>query len=403
MRAIKIKENIYWVGAIDWDLRNFHGYLTKRGSSYNAYLIIDEKITLIDTVKSTFCGEMMERITSIVDPAKIDYIISNHTEMDHSGALPCLLKIAKNAKIFASPNGERGLKKHYSFDRDITIVKSGDSLSLGKYTLNFQLAQMVHWPDSMVSYLVEEEILFSNDAFGQHIATHERFNDELNQGMVDEETAKYYANIVLSYGNQVTKLLDALKDVSVSIIAPSHGVIFRNNISELIKKYLYWAKNEHREKAIILYDTMWKSTEKMAYIIRDLFEENQITYELHNLSVDHISDVMTTLLDAKYVFVGSSTLNNNILPTVAAFLTYMKGLAPKNRIGIAFGSYGWSGESIKQIEDILESANFKVPIKNLKIQYVPSFSDLTDFKEKISQAIFNKKSDVVYEVEKVCN
>ncbi len=403
MKAVKIKENIYWVGAIDWKLRNFHGYLTQRGSTYNAYLIIDEKITLVDTVKAPFCAEMLSRISSVIDPKKIDYVISNHVEMDHSGALPELLKVAKNAVVYTSPNGERGLNRHYDITSEMRTVKTGDTLSLGKYNLEFNLAQMVHWPDNMVSFLKEEKILFSNDAFGQHIATSERFTDEYDRGIVFEEAAKYYANIVLSYGTQVTKLLKEASQWPIEIIAPSHGLIYRDKLGDILNAYTKWAANECSEKAVILYGTMWGSTEKMAYVLRDLFEENGIRFELHNLDNHHISDVMTSLLDAKYICIGSPTLNNNILPSVAAFLTYMKGLAPKNRTGIAFASYGWSGESVKQIEDVLDAAKFELPVRGLRIQYTPNIEDLNNFKNNVSQALFQKDPEPVFDVSLLSN
>jgi flavorubredoxin len=392
MKALQLKEGIYWVGAIDWKLRDFHGYVTQRGSTYNAYLIIDEKITLIDTVKQYCVGEMMERIRSVIDPAKIDYIVCNHVEMDHSGSLPAVMALAPGATILTSPNGEKGLAKHYDTQSwKIKSHQSGETVSLGKRSLVFTLAPMVHWPDSMLSYMPEEKILYSNDAFGQHIASSERFSDQLPHGLVIEETAKYYANIVLPYGAQVQKLLEQASALDIDMIAPSHGVIFRRNIPEITRLYGKWSKNESDEKALVVYDTMWGATEKMAYALCDMFEDRAIAYSLLNLSRDHISDVMTVLLDSKYVCVGSPTLNNQTLPTVAAFLTYMKGLAPKGRIGLAFGSYGWSGQSIKHIEDTLESCGFVVPVKGLKINYVPSVKDIEQLREKAESALSTTK------------
>jgi flavorubredoxin len=391
MKAVEIKNQIFWVGAIDWNLRNFHGYLTQRGSTYNAYLIIDEKITLVDTVKSYLREEMFARIKTIIDPAKIDYIVCNHVEMDHSGTLPYMVKEAPNAVILTSPNGKRGLEKHFAVnDWKIREVESGESVSLGKRTLTFLHAQMVHWPDSMVTYIPEEKVLLSNDAFGQHLASSERFDDAIYKGIVFEEAAKYYANIVLSYGAQVQKLLQEASKLDIEIIAPSHGIMYRTYVSEIVALYDRWSKNETREKAVIIFDTMWGSTEKMAHELRDIFEARGIEYAVMNLNYDHISDIMTRLLDAKYICVGSPTLNNEMLPTVAAFLTYMKGLAPKNRIGLAFGSFGWGGQSVKYIEDILEAANFAVPIKGLKINYVPTLEALRIFKEKVETALFNR-------------
>jgi flavorubredoxin len=387
MTQVEIKRGIYWVGAIDWDLRNFHGYLTQRGSTYNAYLIIDEKIVLVDTVKSYLFNEMLERVKAIIDPARIDFIISNHTEMDHSGGLPMMMEIAKNATLICSPNGEKGLRRHFKKDWNFRIVNTGDSINIGKRALKFVCIPMVHWPDSMVTYMPEEKLLLSNDAFGQHVASYERFDDEIGWDIAREEAAKYYANIVLPYGVQVQKALEVVSGLDIDMIAPSHGIIWRTRIKEILNCYKKWSFNTCDEKAIIAYDTMWHSTEKMAYALSEVFEEKGIKYAMKNLATNHISDIMTELLEAKYICVGSPTLNNGLLPTVSAFLTYMKGLAPKNRIGIAFGSFGWGGQSVSEIENIFESCGFSVPLKGLKIQYVPDGKELIELKEKIRRAI----------------
>lgn len=387
MKPVQIKENIYWVGGIDWDLRNFHGYLTQRGSTYNAYLILDEKITLVDTVKTYLYDEMLSRIKHIVDPSKIDFIVANHVEMDHSGSLPKILEVAKKATVITSPNGQKGLIKHFGDNFNFKIVNTGEKISLGKNSLEFFPVPMVHWPDSMVTYNPENKLLLSNDAFGQHIASSERFDDQLGLSIVEAEAKKYYANIVLPYARQVNKALEALSSLDIDMIAPSHGVIWRKHLKEIISLYEKWANNETVNSAVIVYDTMWHSTEKMAYKLVELFEQKQVAVKLMNLAVNHISDVMTEVMTAKYICVGSPTLNNGILPTISAFLTYMKGLAPKNRIGVAFGSYGWGGQSIKQIEDILQEAGFSVPVKELKLQYVPTEDDLDLFIEKVN-AIF---------------
>lgn len=382
MKAVKIKEGIYWVGAIDWDLRNFHGYLTQRGSTYNAYLIIDEKITLVDNVKYYLFNEMIERISSVIDPEKIDYIIQNHVEMDHSSSLPMLKAICPNAKIFTSPNGEKGLKLHYRKDWEYHAVKHGENISLGKRSITFVHTPMVHWPDNMLSYCPEEKILFSNDAFGQHIASSERFDDEYPINIILEEARKYYANIVLPYGKQVQKVLEAAGGLDFDTICPSHGLIWRKHLKEIITEYHKWATNEAEERALIIYDTMWKSTEKMASAIREAFEALDIPVHMANLQYNHISDIMTELITAKYVCIGSPTLNNNILPTVAAFLTYMKGLAPKDRVGLAFGSYGWGGQSVGIVEDILKECSFNL-LPSFKVQYIPSAEQLNDITQQL--------------------
>ncbi len=385
MKAITIQDGIYWVGGIDWNLRNFHGYLTQRGSTYNAYLIIDEKVTLIDTVKYYLADEMLERISSVIDPSRIDIIISNHVEMDHSGALPKMAEIAPNAEILTSPNGEKGLPLHYGHLK-LRAVKNGETLPLGKRTLQFVLTPMVHWPDNMFAYCPEEKILFSNDAFGQHIATSERFEEEYSLDIIMDEAKKYYANIVLPYGAQVKKTLEAASPLAIDIIAPSHGIIWRTHVKDIIREYDKWASNKTEKKALIVYDTMWKSTEMMAMALYRAFEAKEYHPKLLSLQHNHISDIMTELLTAEYICVGSPTLNNNMLPTVSAFLTYMKGLAPKGRKALAFGSYGWGGQSIKQVEEMLASCGFEM-LESLKVQYVPTAKALAEITEKVTNAI----------------
>jgi flavorubredoxin len=383
MEVIEVKKGIYWVGGIDWDLRNFHGYLTQRGTTYNAYLIIDEKITLIDTVKHYLVDELLERVSKIVDPAKIDFVVSNHVEMDHSGGLPRIMELAKNAELItSSPSGEKGLKIHYKKDWPFKPVKSGDSVNLGKRTLQFVATPMVHWPDNMVTYCPEEKILFSNDAFGQHIASSERFDDELPLDIVLEESKKYYANIVLPFSKQVLNVFEILKGLSIELILPSHGLIWRKNIPAILEHYKKWASNTTENKAVIVYDTMWDSTKKIACSLRNAFEKKDVAIKMFDLKASHISDIMTEVIDAKYVCVGSPTLNNNMLPTVAAFLTYLKGLAPKNRVGLAFGSYGWGGQSVGHVEEVLAGCGFEMMDK-IRVNYIPDCEQLSEVTDNI--------------------
>ncbi len=385
----KIKKGIYWVGGIDWDLRNFHGYLTQRGSTYNSYLIVDEKIALIDNVKYYLAEEQIARISEIIDPQKIDYIIQNHIEMDHSGSLPNIKKLAPKAKIVASPKGVEGIPKHYKQNWDFLEVRSGETLNLGKRNLQFVQTPMVHWPDNMVSYCPEEKILFSNDAFGQHIASSERFDDEYPFNILMNEAAKYYANIVLPYSRQVKKALEVVSKLEIDTICPSHGLIWQKNIPEILTAYEKWSSNQTDKKALIIYDTMWNSTKKIAYAIQSAFDEKGIHNQMLNLQYNHISDIMTELLTAEYICVGSPTLNNNILPTVAAFLTYLKGLAPKDRIGLAFGSYGWGGQSVGIIEKELSACGFEM-MDNIRLQYIPDEEEMQKVKEKIKNQIGGK-------------
>lgn len=386
MKAVKMKENIYWVGGIDWDLRNFHGYLTQRGSTYNAYLVLDKKVTLIDTVKHYCCDEMIARIASVIDPSKIDCIISNHVEMDHSGSLPQISKLAPRATIYTSPNGQKGLNEHYKSGLNLSVVNNGDSINTGAYTFSFILTPMVHWPDNMITYLTEERVLFSNDAFGQHIASSERFDDEYPLDVILSEARKYYANIVLPYSEQVKKALAAASGLQFDIIAPSHGIIWRKHIPEIVSSYADWSANKTGNKALIVYDTMWNSTKKIAFALADAFEKRGCRTLMMSLQTNHISDIMTEVIDARYICVGSPTLNNNMLPTVAAFLTYLKGLAPKNRTGLAFGSYGWGGQSVGLVEESLKSCGFTM-LESIKLKYIPDDDVLNAITQKLENTI----------------
>ncbi len=386
MKAVKIKENIYWVGAIDWDLRSFHGYLTQRGSSYNAYLVLDEKITLIDTVKYRLFDEMLERIASIIDPSKINYIISNHVEMDHSGGIPALAQLVPDATILTSPNGQKGLVDHFGQGLNLKAVGAGEMLETGKYHFSFLPTPMVHWPDNMITYLSDERILFSNDAFGQHLASPERFDDEYPLDVTMHEARKYYANIVLPYSGQVKKALAAASGLAIDIICPSHGLIWRKNIAGITAAYADWSANKTVEKAVVIYDTMWDSTKKIAYAAAKAFENRGYRTRLLSLQTNHISDIMTEVIDAKYICVGSPTLNNNMLPTVAAFMVYLKGLAPANRTALAFGSFGWGGQSIDQLEEMLKSCKFDL-LESIKVKYIPTEDLLADVTKKLEQQI----------------
>lgn len=386
MQAIKIRDKIYWVGGIDWNLRNFHGYLTPRGSTYNAYLIIDEKITLIDSVKHYLIDEMVERISSVVDPSKIDHVICNHVEMDHSGGIPKIMELAPNAKVIAPAAGEKGLREHYRKDWNFQIVKSGDTLSTGKFSFAFVQTPMIHWPDNMVTYCPEEKILFSNDAFGQHIASPERYDDELPIGLILEEAQKYYGNIVLSYNAQVQKALEAVSALPIEMIAPSHGIIWRSNISHIVEKYTKWSSNTTDNTALIVYDSMWESTTKMASAIRDGFEQKGVKVKMASLKYSHISSIMTDVVDARYICVGSPTMNNNMLPTVSAFLTYLKALSPRKRTGLAFGSYGWSGQSIDHVDTALKECGFTM-LDSVKAKYIPEESTLREITRKVESMI----------------
>ncbi len=389
LNKTKIKPDIYWVGAIDWDIKNFHGYVTQRGTTYNSYLIMDKKITLVDTVKHYKFDEMIARIKEIIDPKKIDYIVSNHVEMDHSGSLPKLLEICPNAKVITSTKGEKGLIRHYKKDYNFLVVKSGDTLNIGKKTLHFVHIPMVHWPDSMVTYIPSDKLLMPNDAFGQHIASSERFDDEIEWGILKEEAAKYYGNIVMPYGDQVKKALDVVSGLDIDMIAPSHGIIYRKNIPKILQEYKKWASFQTEKKALIIYDSMWGSTEKLAYKLMEGLEESGIPVAIRNLKNTHISDIIADVLTSKLICLGSPTLNNGMMPTMGGFLTYLVGLRPRNRTGFVFGSYGWGGQAVGQIRKAVEDLNWDFPKENVNINYVPDEKELDEMK-KIGKEIGDK-------------
>ncbi len=394
MEAVKVKENIYWVGAIDWDIRNFHGYLTQRGATYNAYLILDEKVTLVDTVKATHTEEMFERIASIIDPAEIDIVISNHVEPDHSGALPEVKKRCPKAEIYTSPSGVKGLANYYG-DLGCKALKGGDTLSIGKRSFQFVLTPMVHWPDNMICYMPEEKILFSNDSFGQHYASSARFDDESPLDIVMSEAQKYFANIVLPFSKQVQKELEAASALDIQMICSSHGVIWRKHVKDIIEAYTKWATNYQRKKAVVVYDTMWKSTEVMARTLCNTFSQAGYETVLRPLQSNHESDVMTDVIDAEYICVGSPTLNNGIMPSVGAFLTYLKGLAPVGgRKAIVFGSHGWNGKSLKEIQTYMDTCKFDTRAV-FKIQYKPTEQDLLNMKKELLEELGTPIEDPV--------
>ena len=364
-------------------MRNFHGYETARGSSYNAYLILDEKITLIDTVKINFKDEMLARISSVVDPAKIDVIVSSHVEPDHSGALREIAEIAKNAEIITTnPNGVKGLTARYG-NLNYKPVKAGDSISIGARTLQFVPTPMLHWPDSMVTYCPEEKILFSNDAFGEHLASSSRFDDEVDFGTLMFECQKYYANILMLYGRQAQTALKALSGLDINMIATGHGVIWRKHIKDIMDRYEKWSANEVEERAVVVFDSMWHSTESMARAVAEGFAQKGISVGFYDIKENHLSDIITDILTAKYLAVASPTINNQMMPTIAGFLCYLKGLAPKGKKAFAFGSYGWGGQSIGLVEEELKACGCEIVLDKIRLANVPGAEDLQAITEKI--------------------
>lgn len=389
---IQLKEGVYWVGAVDWDIRNFHGYVTHRGTTYNAYLIVDDKVALIDTVKEPFLPVMLQHIEEIIEPEKIDYIISNHTEPDHSGSLMKILEIVENAELIASELGKKGLRRYYKDDLTCTTINEKPAVSLGTKTLEFVATPMVHWPDSMVTYIPEEKILLSNDAFGQHLATSKRFDDEVESSVVMEEAETYYANIVMPLWQSVSRAFKSLSGLEIEMIAPSHGIIWRSHPGDILEAYQRWVGGIASEKAVIVYDSMWGSTKKVAEALMEGIASEGIEVQIHRLNVSHNSDAVADILDAKMILVGSPTLNNGLFPTVASFLSYMKGLRPKNKLGAFFGSYGWGGGARRAAEAELKTTGIELVESDLEFNYKPTKEELkkaVEFGKNIAKRILD--------------
>lgn len=375
--SITVKNNIQWVGKIDWELRKFHGdeYSTHKGSSYNSYLIQEEKTVLIDTVWGPFAKEYIENLQSIIDLNKIDYIVVCHSENDHSGALPELMKYIPNTPIYCTKNGAKILKGLYHQDWNFQTVKTGDKLSLGTKELTFVEAVMLHWPDSMFAYLSGDAVLFSNDAFGQHYSSEFMFNDCVDQAELYHECIKYYANILTPFSPLVIKKIKEVLgfNLPLEIICTSHGIIWRDNPAQIVEKYLEWADNYQENQITILYDTMWDSTRVMAEQIAAGIKESdsQVTVKLFNLAKTDKNDAITEIFKSKAILLGSSTINNGILVHVAALIEEIQGLKFKKKKAGAFGSYGWSGEAVKIMLERLEKSGFETVDQGLRITWAP--------------------------------
>jgi flavorubredoxin len=380
MAGVEIKKGIYSVGVVDWNVRTFHGhtYSTKRGTTYNAYLILDEKNVLVDTVPAHFSAELIENIKAILPLEKIDYVIANHVETDHSGALPAINKLCPQAKILGTAKCKEGLYKHYYKDWDFGVVKTGDKIKLGKRTLTFLEAPMIHWPDSMFTYCAEEELLLPNDAFGQHYATSQRFDDEVDPCALMDEAAKYYANILWPLGSIILKKIEEVKKLNISIkmIAPSHGIIWRRDPAKIINAYISWAKNEIKPKVAVVYETMWGATEKMARKMVEAISASGVEVRLFDIAQADRTEVIKEMLDAKGFLFGSSTHDNDMLPTMAGFLEFLKGLKPQNRLAAAFGSFGWAGGAVKNMEKIIQESGIGIAQPAIAVKYVPDANEI---------------------------
>ena len=379
-KAEKISENVWWVGASDWNVRNFHGYLTSRGSTYNAYLIIDEKVTLVDTVKTPFADEMLARISSVIDPEKIDYIISNHAEPDHSGALPAAVAAIKPEKIFTSVAGAKTLTAYYG-DLGYTPVKTGDAIELGKGKCAFVDTKMLHWPDSMVTWYDRDKVLFSQDAFGMHLAGSYLWADMYDWSVLEQEVRKYFANILNLYSEKVIALLDSLPGLGldIRIIAPDHGPLWRKDHDKIIALYRDCAEQNPRPKALVAYATMWNATKCCAEAFADGVRSKGVEVELADLNVCDRSDIMTKASLSGIIALGAPTMNNQVFPLMADVLNYLKGLRIKNKLGFAFGSCGWSGEGAKQIAAAFEEMKIEQPCPMKQVKYMPTEADLQEF------------------------
>ncbi len=380
MAKLQIKKGIYWVGAVDWNMRTFHGhtYNTKRGTTYNAYLIVDDKVALVDTVYTPFTDELVRRIKEIVPLEKIDYIVVNHIEVDHSGALPEITRLCPKAKVLGTAKCKEGLFRQYYQNWDFQVVKTRDKLVLGEKSLHFIEAPMIHWPDSMFTYCPEEKILLPNDAFGQHYATLERFDSQVNACELMDEAEKYYANILWPLGGIILKKIEELKKMNISIdmIAPSHGIIWKSDPAKIIDAYLAWAGNQTKPKAVIVYETMWRSTEKMARLIAEGISDAGVEVKLFDINLADRTEVVKEMLSAKGFVFGSSTHDNDMLSSLAGFLEFLKGLSAKQRLGAAFGSYGWAGGAVKNIEGILQSAGIELALPGVSVKYAPDTDEI---------------------------
>ena len=375
MKPVELAKDVFWIGAVDYNKRNFHGYSrSPRGTTYNCYLIRDEKNVVFDTVDNDYAGTMFCRLAKLMPLEKVDYIVVNHTEKDHAGALCQLVERCKPEKIITSTIGKRFMEAQFDTTGwPIEVVKTGDSINIGKRNIHFVETRMLHWPDSMVSYIPEEKLLISNDAFGQNIATSYRYADEHDQGDFVRAIKEYYYNIVLPYSPQVLKTLPIVESLDIDMIAPDHGLIHRGekSVKFIVDMYRQMAEQKPQQRAMVIYDTMWHSTEKMAYAVCSGLEEVGVPTRLMSVKSNHHSEIMTELANCGAVIAGSPTHNNTIMPLMASTLTYMKGLRPQNRVGGAFGSFGWSGESAKVLHEMLASMGMDMPADFVKCNWTP--------------------------------
>lgn len=377
-----LADGVYWTGYVDKDIRDFHGYRTDRGSTYNSYLVCSDKTVLVDTVKAQYADKLVDSVRSLLKGRSLDYVICNHAEPDHSGGLPYVMKAFPAAELVCNAKCRAALEKHYNCDAwNFRLVTDGDSLPLGGRSVTFVDTPMVHWPESMFSFLQPDGILFSMDAFGQHFASDGRFDDEEDLSAIMREAMIYYANIVMLYGKQIGKVLDKASGLDIRMVAPSHGIIWRSSFDVILEAYRHWIICASRPKVLVVYDTMWGSTGKMAEAIADGARAGGVDVKLISIRKSHITEIATEMLDAAVLACGSPTLNMTMMPEVAAVLTYLKGLRPVNKAGRAFGSYGWGKGGAEEVHEYLEKMGFEIIGAPLKSQFVPVDSVLEECRQ----------------------
>jgi anaerobic nitric oxide reductase flavorubredoxin len=382
MQAVEIKPNIYWVGAIDWAVRDFHGYITPNGTSYNNYLILDTHVTLIDTVKHDFSEYTIDTIRSLVDPGKIENIVINHIENDHMSSIDRIMELAPKALIHITARGKKGLDRFYDTSRwNFRILKTGDTLTTGAKTIMFLETPMLHWPDSMMSYVKEDKLLISQDGFGQHIASSARFDDEYcdqySVTALEHSVRDYYANILMPFGTLIkAKIAEIQKlGLEISMIAPDHGIIWRRDPGKILQMYLDMANDKADLRVVIVYDTMWQSTEHMTGPIMQGIKSAGVDVEVMKLRATPMSRAIKRIWESRAMLVGTPTLNNIMFPSVAEFLTHLRGLRPKNRLAGAFGSYGWGGGAVKEAYSEFKRMGLEAVEPGVEVVYRPSPED----------------------------
>lgn len=383
MKAVEIKPDIYWVGAIDWGVRDFHGYVTTNGTTYNNYLILDEKVTLVDTVKNDYSETMLDNIKSIIDPGKIKNVVINHIEPDHGGCIDKIMELIPDAVLYMTDKGKKGLDRHFDTSKwDIHLVKTGDTLKTGKKTLVFLETPMLHWPDSMMTYIKEDKLLLSQDAFGQHYATAGRFDDEfmtcISSNELEGAVLDYYANILMPFGNLIKNKIAEIQKLGfeIDMIAPDHGVIWRSDPMKVINMYLDMANGKAEERVVIIYDTMWKSTAQMTQPLTQGIKDEGLDVKVIKLRATPMSVAIKEFWKSRGCLLGTPTLNNIMFPSVAEFMTHLRGLRPKNRIVGAFGSYGWGGGAVKEAYAEFERMKLELFKPGVEVNYRPSLDDI---------------------------